>query len=275
MSLFLVGCRQAPAATPVATIPQPRATPTPRPQLFPTCPFDNSTTPVYSYDIINVYPHDAKAFTQGLVYDPDTNLLYEGTGLYGRSTVRQVDLESGDISLSIGLGKEFFGEGITLYGDKIIQLTWQEQVGFVYDKTSLRPERQFSYTTEGWGLTHDGQNLIMSDGSSTLTYLDPNSFELIKRIAVTENGQPVTQLNELEYIYDTIYANIWQTNHIVQISPQTGQVQRRLDLTGLLATQGEFAEANVLNGIAFDATTERLWVTGKLWPYLFEIKITC
>jgi len=223
------------------------------------------------YNVTNVYPHDRNAFTQGLVFED--GFLYEGTGLYGRSSLRKVELESGEVLQIYELPEQFFGEGITIFEDKIIQLTWKSHVGFVYDKESLESLQQFSYSTDGWGITHDGERLIMSDGTSTLYFLNPETFERIGQIEVFDHRGPVTKLNELEYVEKHIYANIWQTDRIAIISPETGRVVAWIDLTGLLTEEDRSQPVNVLDGIAYDAEADRLFVTGKLWPKLFEIEL--
>jgi len=228
-------------------------------------------TPVYSYRVVAVFPHDARAFTQGLVYDGGD--FYEGTGLRGRSSLRKVDLETGEVMQYLALDDQYFGEGVTLFADKLYQLTWQSHIGFIYDKASFQPLATFSYPTEGWGLTHDGQVLIMSDGTPTLHFLDPDTLQELRQVSVHDEHGPVRRLNELEYIDGEVYANIWQTNRIARIDPQTGQVRAWIDLTGLL-TPEEQAAANVLNGIAWDEAGQRLFVTGKLWPKLFQIELT-
>ena len=227
--------------------------------------------PIYTFEIIHAYPHDPEAFTQGLVYE--NGALYEGTGLYGQSSLRRVDLESGTVLQRHDLPAQYFGEGIAVFEGRIIQLTWKSHTGFVYAKDSFDLIAQFSYPTEGWGLTHDGERLIMSDGSSTLYFLDPESFTETGRLAVGERGVPVSDLNELEYIAGEIYANVWRTDRIARISPRTGEVTGWIDLTGLLDPETAGAEAGVLNGIAFDAENDRLFVTGKRWPSLFEIRL--
>ena len=230
----------------------------------------NDTEPVnYTYDVVNVYPHDQNAFTQGLVIEQ--GVLYEGTGLWGSSTLRRVDLETGNVLQTYALPNEFFGEGITVFGDNIIQLTWQNQKGFVYDKHSFDLLQEFSYPTEGWGITTDGSQLIMSDGTATLYFLDPETFEKIGQVEVRDN-EPVTYLNELEYINGEVYANIWLTDKIAVINPQTGQVTAWIDLTGIYTPENSDPN-NVLNGIAYDAEGDRLFVTGKRWSQLFEIKL--
>jgi len=227
--------------------------------------------PVYSYKIVNIYPHDRNAFTQGLVFE--NGFLYEGTGLRGRSSLRKVKLETAEVLQQRTLGYEFFGEGVTIYGNKIIQLTLRAKVGFVCDKDSFELLEQFNYPTEGWGITHDGKRLIMSDGTSTLYFLSPETFEEIGRIKVKDNNGPVTGLNELEYVQGQIYANIWKTDRIAQINPQSGKVTGWIELRGLLNPKDDGYLVDVLNGIAYDAMNDRLFVTGKLWPKLFEIKL--
>jgi glutamine cyclotransferase len=224
-----------------------------------------------TYQVINAYPHDPTAWTQGLVYVDGQ--LYEGTGGNGASTLRRVDLETGNILQSYALPDEYFGEGITVLGERVIQLTWQSRVGFVYARDSFALLDTFSYPGEGWGLTHDGQQLIMSDGTATLRFLDPETFAEVGRITVTDNGQAVHNLNELEYVRGEIYANVWQGDRIARIAPATGNVVGWIDLTGLLQAEDRRAPVDVLNGIAYDARQDRLFVTGKLWPRLFEIKL--
>jgi glutamine cyclotransferase len=240
------------------------------PQHTPTpCPPD--TTPVYTYKILNTYPHDQKAFTQGLVFED--GYLYEGTGIQGESTLRKVELETGKVLKVYHLPTQFFGESVTIWEDTLIQLTWQSRIGFVYDKESFLLLREFTYPTEGWGITHDGTHLIMSDGTATLYFLNPETFEEVKRIEVRDAGGLVTHLNELEYIQGEIYANVWLTNRIAIISPETGRVVGWIELEGLLSEEDYVQPVDILNGIAYDATRDRLFVTGKYWPKLFEIKL--
>jgi glutamine cyclotransferase len=227
-------------------------------------------TPVYSYRIVRTYPHDRTAFTQGLVYTDSA--LYEGTGQMGRSSLRKTDLASGRVVQRIDLAPVYFGEGITCFGDRIIQLTWRSRVGFVYDRASFRLLGQFTYDHEGWGITHDGQTLIVSDGTSVLHRLDPRTFQEIGRIEVRDDRGAVTGLNELEYIKGEIFANVWPTNRIAVIHPQTGRVRAWIDLEDLLS-QDDAQETDVLNGIAYDVRGDRLFVTGKYWPKIFEIKV--
>jgi glutamine cyclotransferase len=228
----------------------------------------------YTYQIVNRYPHDPNAFTQGLVYYAD-DILYEGTGLEdGQSRLRKLRLQNADEPLQeIHLpDRDFFGEGIALWNDTIIQLTWRNHVVYVYDRDSFHELRRFDNPREGWGLTHDGRHLIMSDGSSTVTFHNPDTFQVVRELPVHDAGQPVRKLNELEFIEGEIYANVWETDYIVRISPATGEVVARLDLTGLRphSTLGDLGA--VLNGIAYDPTGRRLFVTGKDWPELFEIR---
>ena len=229
----------------------------------------NSTALHYTYSVVNVYPHDTSAFTEGLVFDG--GFLYESTGLYGNSSLRRVDLETGGVLQLLSLQPQYFGEGIAVVGDKIVQLTWQSHVGFVYDKASFGLLQEFQYPTEGWGLTYDGKRLIMSDGSANLYFLDPVTFQRIGQIAVHDNG-PVTELNELEYINGSVYANVWMTEKIAVINPQSGQVAAWIDLTGIQDLKNQDPN-NVLNGIAYDANGNRLFVTGKRWPHVFEIRL--
>ena len=225
---------------------------------------------LYTYVIVNTYPHDRTAFTEGLAFE--NGILYEGTGLYGNSSLRKIELNTGRILADHELDSEMFGEGITLCGDELIQITWKNHVGFVYDKDTLDLIREFSYSTEGWGITYDGTRLIMSDGSSTLHFLDAETFEEEGRVEVYDNGKPVSNLNELEHIRGQIYANVWLTDRIARILPETGEVVAWVDLEELL-TPEEQKEADVLNGIAYDAKNDRLFVTGKLWPNVFEIDL--
>ena len=225
----------------------------------------------YGYRIVNVYSHDPTAFTQGLVCE--NGYFYEGTGGHGESRLRKIDRETGEVLKEHRLPAQYFGEGITIWNDSIIQLTYQSRIGFVYDKETFQLQRTFSYTSEGWGLTHDGKHLIMSDGTSTLHFLDPETFEEVMQLEVRDNNTPVTQLNELEFIKGTIYANVWPTDRIVMIAPESGQVVGWIDLTGLLSDTGSYRPVDVLNGIAYDESTDRLFVTGKHWPQLFKIEL--
>jgi glutamine cyclotransferase len=229
----------------------------------------NSEPVNYSYRIVNVYPHDEAAFTQGLVID--NGVLYEGTGLYGNSSLRRIELETGEVLQLYDLPPQYFGEGITVFDGKIIQLTWRSNIGFVYDEESFDLLQNFSYSTEGWGITYDGSRLIMSDGSSNLYFLDPETFQKIGQVEVHDNGT-VKNLNELEYIQGKVYANIWLEDKIAIINPQTGQVEGWINLSGLYNMENQDPN-NVLNGIAYDAGSGRLFVTGKRWSQLFEIEL--
>lgn len=242
---------EAPAATNPSTAPRP--------------------TPTYTYRVVNVYPHDPEAFTQGLVYLD--GVLYEGTGLEGRSSLRRVDLETGEVLQQQDLAAQYFGEGIAVLGQRIFQLTWRSHVGFVYGRERFEKQREFSYATEGWGLTHDGKRLIMSDGSSVLYFLSPDKLTPIGNLEVRDERGPITRLNELEYVEGEVYANIWQTDRVVRISPKTGQVLGWVDLRDLLSPADRVRQVDVLNGIAYDAVGKRLFVTGKWWPKLFEIEL--
>ncbi len=227
--------------------------------------------PVYTYSILGAYTHDRDAFTQGLAFEKD--VLYEGTGLYGKSSLRKVDLETGKVLQVHRLPSAYFGEGITILGDTIIQLTWQSKRGFVYDKNSFEVLREFTYKNEGWGITNDGKRLIMSDGTSTLYFLDPNTFIVTDQVQVYDSNVAVANLNELEYIRGKVYANVWRTDSIAIIDPNSGRVTGWIDLSGLLPPQIDGIPVDVLNGIAYDTEAGRLFVTGKLWPSLFEIEL--
>ena len=228
--------------------------------------------PVWGYQVVKVYPHDRQAFTQGLQYVD--GFLYEGTGQHGQSSIRKVKLETGEVLQHAPLERQYFGEGITVWGDTLIQLTWQSELGFVYDKKTFKQLKTFTYPGEGWGLTHDGARLIMSDGDSrgALRFLDPKTLKETGRLVVRDGGKPVDDLNELEYVRGEILANVWQTWRIARISPKTGDVTGWIDLSGLLDPR-DAAGTDVLNGIAYDGAGDRLFVTGKYWPKLFEIKI--
>lgn len=228
-------------------------------------------TAVYSFRVVNVYPHDPDAFTQGLTFY--NGHIYEGTGLYGHSTLRKVELKTGKVLKNYQISSEYFGEGITIWKNRLIQLTWQSHTGFIYDTQSFRLLGTFSYPTEGWGITCDGKNLIMSDGTSILRFLDPRKFTIVKKIEVRDRGKNVPHINELEYVKGEIYANIWDTGYIARISPQTGKVLGWIDLSGLYQLVRKGGKADVLNGIAYDVKNDRLFVTGKFWPNIFEIRV--
>lgn len=224
----------------------------------------------YTYTIVSTFPHDTNAFTEGLTYAD--NFLYESTGINGNSSLRRVDLTTGTVEQKATLPDQYFGEGITIVGDKIIQLTWQSHIGFIYDKTTFALLGNFSFSTEGWGLTYDGNHLIMSDGTDNLYFLDPATFQRTGQVAVHDGNTTVVNVNELEYINGDIYANIWQTNTIAIINPQNGQVKGWIDLIGLPSENNSDPNA-VLNGIAYDQNNHRLFVTGKDWLSLYQIEI--
>lgn len=232
----------------------------------------DTQTPVYSYEVVNVYPHHRDAFTQGLVYD--NGVFYEGTGLEGKSQLRRVDVATGKVQRAVRLAPKLFGEGVAVLGDNIYQLTWKSGTGFVYDKKTMRRKGTFRYAGEGWGLTTDGTYLIMSDGTPIIRYLNPATFKEVGRMRVTDEGRTIDNLNELEYIGGEIFANIWKENRIARIARDTGRVTGWIDLSGLLPLRDRRPLKDMhLNGIAFDATGNRLFVTGKNWPKMFEIKL--
>jgi glutamine cyclotransferase len=230
-----------------------------------------SNSAVSGYEIVKTYPHSREAYTQGLIFHEGK--LIESTGQEGRSSVRRVDLETGDILQKVSLPFEYFGEGLTLLNGKLYQLTWQHQKGFIYDPATFQKIGEFSYHGEGWGLTQDGQFLILSDGTNRIRFIDPATFQVKRIISVTDRGAPVHQLNEMEYARGEILANVWHTDKIARIDPESGKVVGWIDLTGLLR-KGEVSDEDaVLNGIAYDEATGRLVVTGKMWPKLFEIRL--
>ena len=245
------------------------ATPAVSPADGPRKP--SEPVPVYTYEVKNSYPHDRAAFTQGLVFRE--GLLWESTGQYGSSSLRQVELKTGRVLKSVPVAREFFAEGMTIFGGKVYQLTWQEKRAIVYDAKDFRRIGEFKYAGEGWGLTHDGESLVMSDGTSTLRFLDPETFAVRRTVRVADAGRPVEQLNELEYVRGEILANVWQTDRVARIDPATGRVTGWIDLKGLLPESDTRGDEDVLNGIAYDEAGDRLFVTGKLWPKLFEIKL--
>lgn len=229
--------------------------------------------PQYGYDVVKVYPHDPGAFTQGLLWRD--GFLYESTGLHGRSSVRKVTLETGVPEQERLIDSRHFGEGVVDWKDRLITLTWQDQMGFIFDLATFERIGEFSYPGEGWGLTRDETRIIMSDGASALRFLDPETLKETGRIQVTDDGKPVDNLNELEWVKGEVLANIWQTDRIARIDPKTGHVTGWIDLSGLLGPDDRAGrQVDVLNGIAYDAASDRLFVTGKLWPKLFEIRLT-
>ncbi|WP_040591808.1 glutaminyl-peptide cyclotransferase [Schlesneria paludicola] len=225
----------------------------------------------WGFQVIASYPHDPVAFTQGLVFK--NNQLFEGTGKLGESSLRRVDLATGAVEKIAPLNHHYFGEGITILDNRIYQLTWQNRLGIVYDLTSFQVEKTFQFTGEGWGLTNDGKYLIMSDGSSTIRFLDPKTFTVVRRITVRGHQGKVERLNELEFVKNEIWANVWYQDTIVRISPETGEVLGWVDLSNLYPRTQRRSNEDVLNGIAYDPDSDRLLVTGKNWPHLFEIKV--
>lgn len=236
-------------------------------------PNNDKPAPVYSAQVVNRYKHDPTAFTQGLLFHEGR--LYESTGLYGESTLREVDLTSGEVMQAVKLPARIFGEGLVFWKENLIQLTWREGAALVFDAKTLRFRHQFSYEGEGWGITHNDQYLIMSDGSAQLYFRDPATFELIKTLTVRDEGKRLKDINELEYVKGEIYANVWLTDRIARISPQSGKVIGWIDLKGLngLSSADKLNRDNVLNGIAYDAENDRLFVTGKRWATLYEIRV--
>jgi glutamine cyclotransferase len=223
----------------------------------------------HGYKLIRTYPHDPQAFTQGLVYED--GILYEGTGINGQSSLTKRNLQTNELLKRERLPYRYFGEGITIFGDQVIQLTWRSQKGFVYDKATFRLLREFSYPGEGWGITHDGKQLIMSDGTATLRFLDPNTFAEARRVTVRDDAGPVDNLNELEFIEAKVFANVWMTDFIVVIDPNTGRVTTRLDFSALYPRPADTQD--VLNGIAWLPESRHLLLTGKCWPRLYEVEL--
>jgi glutamine cyclotransferase len=228
--------------------------------------------PVYGYEVVNSWPHDREAFTQGLIFHEGA--LIESTGQYGESSLRRVELQTGRVLQKADVAPQFFAEGTTLLRGRIYQLTWTTERGFVYDPSTLQKTGEFRYSGEGWGLTHDGESLILSDGTNQIRFLDPQTFAVSRTINVFDRGRPVRDINELEYVKGEIYANVWKTDRVARIDPQTGALKGWIDLRGLIspAERGGDTDA-VLNGIAYDERGDRLFVTGKLWPKLFEIRV--
>jgi len=228
--------------------------------------------PEYACQVVHTYPHDNTAYTQGLFYL--NGFLYEGTGLNNQSSIRKVKLETGEVIEKRDIPGQYFGEGIVNWKDRLIELTWQAQEGFIYDLGTFQPRGNYHYPGEGWGLTQDGKRIIMSDGTPQLRFWDPETLAELGRVTVTADGQPVENLNELEWVKGEVYANVWQTDRIARIDPKTGHVVGWIDCAGLLSPNDQVGgEGAVLNGIAYDTATGRLFVTGKLWPKLFEIKL--
>jgi glutaminyl-peptide cyclotransferase len=231
--------------------------------------------PIYTYEIVNTYPHDRGAFTQGLVFD--NGVFYESSGLNaahgGHSSLRKVEVMTGKVLKKIEIPEPYFAEGLALFDGKLFQLTWQDEKGFIYDRDTFAPQGEFKYRGEGWGLTHDGKSLILSDGTHQLRFLDPTTFQEQRRISVYDKSGRVDELNELEYVKGEIFANIWQSDRIVRIDPKDGKILGWINLRGLLKAEDEAADTDVLNGIAYDPAQDRLFVTGKRWPKVFEIRL--
>ena len=272
LSLLLVSCgRESTPARSAGTNDSPDEHPS------PTNPVDLRTdgflpdVPMYSYQVIHTWPHDRGAFTQGLVF-LDGELL-ESTGMNGQSSLRRVELETGRVLQQVQLPYSIFAEGLALFGRKLFQLTYLNGKCFVYDLQTFSRLQEFTYRGEGWGLTTDGQSLIMSDGSDRLRYIDPDSFTTKRIVAVTAAGRPLNQLNELEYVKGEIFANIWQTDFVARIDPASGKVVGLINFTGLLSPADRDPSTDVLNGIAYDPAGDRLFVTGKRWPKLFEVRL--
>ena len=263
---FLVSCRSdsipsaAPAVTPAESSDSTATT--------------SAGLPVWTYEIVNTYPHDTSAYTQGLVWHDGA--LYESAGQYGRSNLRKVELETGRVLRRTDVPADYFAEGLALLNGKLYQLTWKENKGFIYDLNTFNKTGEFTYGGEGWGLAEDGKSLILSDGSNQIRFLDPQTFRVERAINVFENNdtsRPLRDINELEYVRGEIYANVWQTDQIIRIDPKNGRLLGVIDMTGILPGKRVDEADDVLNGIAFDAQHQRLFVTGKRWPKLFEIRL--
>ena len=227
--------------------------------------------PIYTYEVVNSWPHLTTHFTQGLVYHDGH--LYESTGQYGSSILCRLEFKTGKVQKKVDVAREFFAEGMTIFGDKIYQLTWQAHKGFVYDLKNFERLSEFSYEGEGWGLTNDGHSLLMSDGTNKIRFIDPQSFRVLRSIEVFDHNQPLMELNELEYIKGEIYANIWHSDKIVRLDPASGKILAWIDLAGLRRPEDGDNEDNVLNGIAYDEKNDRLFVTGKRWSRMYEIRL--
>jgi len=237
-------------------------------------PEQRKPAPVLGYKVIATFPHDTSSFTQGLIYAGDGQ-FYESTGLQGESTLRRVDLTTGKTLQRIDVPGQYFAEGLALVGDELLQLTWQHKLGFVYDRKTFAQKRTFTYQTEGWGIAYDGESrLVMSDGTDTLTFLDPKTFASTKPLKVHDAGRSIGNLNELEWVDGEIWANVWMTDRIAKISPNTGEVSAWIDLSTLYPSSQRTPPADVLNGIAYDKATRRIFITGKKWPRLYQIAVS-
>jgi glutaminyl-peptide cyclotransferase len=250
-----------------------------RPAVVNKSPSTSAVVPRYGYDVIKSYPHDGRAFTQGLVYHD--GFLYESTGQYGESTLRKVEIETGKVLQKHDVPREFFAEGIAMLNGRIYQLTWQSGVGFEYDENEFKLQREFRYSGEGWGLTTDGKLLYQSDGTHVIRVINPDKYETVRTVVVKlEDGRPLMSINELEWVKGEIWANVWHSerigkpNHIARIDPESGKLLGWIDLSGISPDDSARGSENTLNGIAYDEKEDRIFVTGKNWKKLFEIKLT-
>ena len=268
--LFLVGCTESGEVDRSSGLAAPSAPAAPAASATPAEQIPARAVR-FGYRVVHVYPHDPAAFTQGLLYHD--GFLYESTGLQGQSSLRKVELETGRVLQRFDVSGQYFAEGLALVGDRLYQLTWQSRLGFVYDLRTFQVQRLFNYRGEGWGLTHNGTSLILSDGSNRLRYFHPETFDPQQEVEVFDGQRPLNLLNELEYIDGEVWANIWQSDRVARINPRTGQVLGWIDLSGLLSAEDRRRPVDVLNGIAYDPQGKRLFVTGKLWPKLFEIEL--
>ena len=275
-----LACRETPKQSNTANVNAPNKT-NANTIAPPNAAQSSTNVPVYTYEIVKTYPHDGDAFTQGLIFK--NNFLYESTGQYGESTLRKVSLDNGKVVQRQEVPEDFFAEGMTMLGDKIYQITWQEKTAFVYDANDLKLLKEISYQGLGWGLTNDGTNLIMSDGTHVIRFVNPENFQTARTITVfKEDGRPLTNINELEYVKGEIWANIWHSeepnilgkqNYIARIDPNSGKLLGWIDLSSISPEDVRRDSENTLNGIAYDETGDRIFVTGKNWRKLFEIKV--
>ena len=259
---------------PVSLVASPAASPqtdTPTTPAGADTTTTDAPTPTDTFQVVNSFPHDREAFTQGLLIQ--NGVLYESTGLEGRSSLRRDDLATGKVEKKVDVPAAYFAEGLAEWKGKLYQLTWKAHKGFIYDAQTFQKTGTFGYTGEGWGLTHDDTDLILSDGTSKIRFLDPQTFAVKRTITVNDRGAAIDQLNELEYIKGEIWANVWQTDYLIRIDPATGKIKGWVDMTGLLPAADHNPDTDVLNGIAYDAAKDKIYVTGKLWPKIFEIKV--